>query len=890
VTGQRALADGAPVVYGRDKEAPNSSEFPLFPLGWKGNLRGPLRASMGQAEGAALRAMAEEANVRVFMSYNTEPQVHTALEPHAIVCHWHDGGLEVWLSTQCIDDMAADIAEAAGLTRDRVRVHAEHIGGGFGAKANFDAQMLACILLAKEAQRPVRMLNSRAEELSFAGARPAVQALVSLAATRAGEPAGMVVEAWNDGGACVGNSTGALYRLMYPFAQKRIAEWDVTSNAPIARAMRGPGGPAATFALESAMDGLAQNLGITPLALRQKWDPSPLRQRLYAQAAALPWYATPAPRGDGRFRTGVGLASGVWPYFFQPNTRISLTLEGGRLFARCATQDMGNGTRTVIAATIARRLGIDRGLVTVQIGDSSYPPGPMSGGSRTTASVGPVAIDATDQLAGELVDLAAHSFSLRNARPGKGGVDHDAGQLPWSQVFASAPRISVTGRRKRDPAGRFVPFVVADVATGKRLACGVQVVEVEVDTLLGRVRVTRSWTGIACGRIVSPQLARSQVCGGVVQGIGYALYEERRIDENSGRVVTANLEDYRIPGIADIPALDVHFDEEGFEDVIGEGIGMSELCTVPVSAAVGNAIFAATGWAPQHLPIRPDKVLRFPTDARDAVGAERRAGATDLSDRRHLGLHRGEVVDLRDVRGLRGIERTSGGLDIGAMVTIRELAQHPEVLARLPGLAQAAGGLATPQIRAVATVGGNLLQRTRCNHFRAGDLRCRKLGGSGCPARDGDHLWHSIFLTGHCIAPHPSTLAVALLAYNALVVLHNGRVLSIDALYGDGQAADREHSLSVDELLTGVWIPDPPSGEHAIWLRASSRARAEWPLVEVVVRQGTAGIRIAAGGVSPVPVRLRAVEEALAEGVHLSAAVERAADGHAALPQNAYKA
>ena len=608
VLATRAQGEGSAIIYGSDKEAPNSSEFPMFPSGWRGNLRGPLIASILMKQGAADRAVANPDNVVVNCTYHAGVQAHTTLEPHAIVCHWHDGGLEVWLSTQAVDMMADDIAEAAQLTRDRVRVHAEYVGGGFGAKGNIDAQVLACIALSRACQRPVRMANTRAEEIAYAGARPAVFSKVQLAATKQGKPAGLVVESYNDGGASIGNSTGLIYRLLYPYEEKRIAEWDVTTNGPIARAMRGPGGPAATFVLESSMDALAAALGKPPIALRREWDASPLRQRLYDQAEAVGWYQAPAA-GDARYKRGVGLASGVWPYFFQPNTQITVTLESGRITAQTASQDIGNGTRTVIAETLARTLGISRDLVTVSLGDSILPTGPMSAGSRTTASVGPVAMDAAEHIAAELVEVATAAFSLVGAKAVAGGIEHVGGRIEWSQVFAVAPRITRTGKRKRDPAGQLVPFAIADVIPGRRLACGVQLVEVEVDTLLGRVRVTRSWTGIAAGKMVSPILAKSQVCGGVIQGIGHALYEERRIDGVSGRIVTANLEDYRIPGIADTPEMQVYFDEEGFDDVIGGGIGISELCTVPVAAAVANAIRAATGWAPAHIPIQPHDVL-----------------------------------------------------------------------------------------------------------------------------------------------------------------------------------------------------------------------------------------------------------------------------------------
>jgi xanthine dehydrogenase YagR molybdenum-binding subunit len=133
--------------------------------------------------------------------------------------------------------------------------------------------------------------------------------------------------------------------------------------------------------------------------------------------------------------------------------------------------------------------------------------------------------------------------------------------------------------------------------------------QVEIDTLLGKARVLRVAAGIAAGRVAAPELARSQCYGGVIQGIGYALYEQRHDDPQSGIVLSAGLEDYRIPGIGDTPEIEVHFDEEGFEHVRGGGVGMGELSTLAVAASIGNAVHNATGWRPYDLPIRPDRLL-----------------------------------------------------------------------------------------------------------------------------------------------------------------------------------------------------------------------------------------------------------------------------------------
>jgi xanthine dehydrogenase YagR molybdenum-binding subunit len=307
----------------------------------------------------------------------------------------------------------------------------------------------------------------------------------------------------------------------------------------------------------------------------------------------------------------MGIAIGSWFYFAQANTevRVGCSPSGG-IVARCAVQDMGNGARSVIAATVAAVFQIPPSQIDVRVGDSSLPSGPMSAGSRTTASVVYPARVAAEQLRDELLEIAVRRGSLTAAKPGAGGIDHASGHLPWSELIAAAGEQSFSARRGRDPGGWFRGIALNGLGLGKALTGAVIAAEVEVDTRLGRVRVPRVWAGYAVGRIVCPELARSQAWGGVVQGVGYALYEERRNDAATGRILTRGLEDYRVPGIGDCPEIDVHFEESSDWTPAKDGsMGIAELSSVPVSPAIGNAVFHATGWRCRQLPIRPDRVL-----------------------------------------------------------------------------------------------------------------------------------------------------------------------------------------------------------------------------------------------------------------------------------------
>jgi xanthine dehydrogenase YagS FAD-binding subunit len=296
-------------------------------------------------------------------------------------------------------------------------------------------------------------------------------------------------------------------------------------------------------------------------------------------------------------------------------------------------------------------------------------------------------------------------------------------------------------------------------------------------------------------------------------------------------------------------------------------------------------------------------MIAFPKtrDEATAQAGEVRAGGTDLQERRHLGLAKGPLRDLRDLAGLDELRLDGGRLRIGARVTVAQLAASELVRAHYPGLALAAGSLATPQIRAVATVGGNLLQRVRCWYFRHPQLRCFKSGGDSCPARAGDHLFHVCFDQGPCIAPHPSTVGMALTAYEAEVEVAGPSArspIAIGALYGDGSDPRHEHTLGAQDLLTAVVLPPPVAGERGAYFRAIGRAFAEWPLVEVTALLWLDGgrivrARVAMGGVANTPLRLHAVEAALlghaADAATLAAAAAHATDGAKPLPMTAYK-
>jgi len=279
--------------------------------------------------------------------------------------------------------------------------------------------------------------------------------------------------------------------------------------------------------------------------------------------------------------------------------------------------------------------------------------------------------------------------------------------------------------------------------------------------------------------------------------------------------------------------------------------------------------------------------------------AEFRAAGTDLSERRRSGVSTGPLIDISAAPDTIGMQwDADGSLRIGAFTTIAAIAADARLAAAYPGIAASAQGLATPQIRHLATLGGNLAQRSRCWYFRNPHIACLKKGGSDCPARPGNHLYHVAFDLGPCVAPHPSTMASALLAYEAKVTTDRRNALSIGDLLGDGSDGTADNALQPAEMIKSIEIAVPVQGERALYKRAISRTHAEWPLVEIcaraMIKDGAFQfIRLAAGGIAPVPLRLAAAETALqgkpANIATISVAAERAVSGANPLPMTGYK-
>lgn len=623
IDADEAAIAGSPVVFPERKKNPaNASEGPIPPANWQGNVRIPiLNKAMSRKQGQARKAIVaarsgEQGMMLVNHEFNTPSQTHTAFEPHGCVAVWDgDDRLTVHASSQSVFVLANEIASQFKLKRENVQVLSEFTGGAFGAKAGMKLEHTATIALARKACAPVGLTFDRQEEMTIGGYRPATQVEFTLATDEKHAQRGMSCEARGSSGIAVQSQVAPWVKYTYK-GPKYCLDIDITTNAGPAKPMRGPSGPPAFWALESSVDQLAHQLQVDPITLRRQWEGSDVRDALYDWVESIPEWRERhrAGAGKGRIKSGIGFAIGNWFNAFHNATRVKIHTSPEGLVAECAVQDMGQGSRSVIGKAVADELGVSAHAIRLDIGRANYVEGPISSASRTTASIFPVSVEAARMLKDRLLGLVNEHLELANPHWKDGGVGHDGGYLPLSELLTLLPPTSVTSN-KRGGNGNFdllgrLPSGDVGLSMLFRMTGAVSLVAVDVDTRLGRVHPSKIWMGMSVGKIVNPALANSQIYGAVVQSLGFALTEERRYDPLTGSLLSIGLEDYRIPGMGEIPEIDIHYDESRFSKMRGGACGLSEISTLALAPALGNAVFNATGWRPTDLPLTPQRVIQ----------------------------------------------------------------------------------------------------------------------------------------------------------------------------------------------------------------------------------------------------------------------------------------
>ncbi len=564
-----------------------------------------------QQEGDVEAALKSAAHI-VEGTYSTQVQTHTSLETHGGICEWEGEKLTAWVSTQAVHGARDGIAGSLKIPQTNVRVITDYMGGGFGSKLGFDYQVVVCARLAKLANAPVKLMLNRKEEHLVTGNRPSAYAKVRAGVDAKGKLVAFDAETWGTGGA----GAGAAFRVPYPiyvFPSRRQRHRDAYTNAGPQRAFRAPGHPQASFITEVVLDELADKLRLDPLELRMRnvlsaTDPSqedPSRQwrKYFPMGAEKIGWSKRHPTGDpasGPIKRGMGCAGNTWGGAGSRATRANCQiLPDGSVLARIGTQDIGTGTRTLVAIVAAETMGLPLTGVKAEIGDTNYPFAPGSGGSVTVASVSATMRIACENARDELFAKVAPAL----------GVEPSALAAKDGRIqVKDAPSKGMTWREACKLLG--VQPISADGAFGPGLSStgtsGVQFADVEVDIETGVTRVKRIVCVQDCGTIMDKLTAESQVYGGIIMGLGFALYENRILDRNTARMVNPNMEWYLLPGMSDIPEIDITLVDQPDRGPVGLG----EPPVISTAAAVANAVANAIGVRVRKLPLSPDAILQ----------------------------------------------------------------------------------------------------------------------------------------------------------------------------------------------------------------------------------------------------------------------------------------
>jgi xanthine dehydrogenase YagR molybdenum-binding subunit len=548
---------------------------------------------------AGLKAAAHTVDV----SYSTQVQTHVSLETHGCVCEWDGDKLTSWVSTQAVHGTREQFAKALGIPQANVRVITEYMGGGFGSKFGPDAQGIICAKLAQQAGAAVKMMLDRKEEHLATGNRPSSGSKIKAGVSADGLVTAFDAETWGTGGA--GAGAGFPLPYIYVFPNRRRKHRDIYTNAGPQRAMRAPGHPQGCFHTEMLMDELADKLRMDPVAFRIKnlppEAPNAMWRSYFPIAAERFGWSRRHAAGDptpGPIKKGMGCAANRWGGGGQ-GTRAHCEINpDGSVVMRCGTQDLGVGTKTIVALITAETLGIPLSLVKAEIGDSNYPFSGGSGGSTTAPAVSP-AIRVTsgmalDALKAKVAPGLGVEPAVLVASNGRIHVKDDPSKgLAWKDACKQLGMepIAVDGQWERGLS-----------ASG---TSGVQFAEVEVDIETGVTKVTRITCVQDCGLIVDELTAESQCIGGIIGGVNYALFEDRILDRVTGHMVNPNMEWYHLAGTADIPKIDIKLMNQPERGVIGIG----EPPTISTAAAVANAVANAIGARIRSIPITPDKVI-----------------------------------------------------------------------------------------------------------------------------------------------------------------------------------------------------------------------------------------------------------------------------------------
>ncbi|WP_419805017.1 xanthine dehydrogenase family protein molybdopterin-binding subunit [Terriglobus sp.] len=577
-----------------------------------------------------INAAFAKAAVTLDNTYVTPIQYHNPMEPHATIAWWQGDKVTVYDATQYISGVKMSLARTLSVPIDYVHVMDPVVGGGFGSKGSMWSHVPLCAMASKLTNRPVKLVLEREQMFGLVGSRPSTINHIRLAATQDGTLLGMQHD--NVMNASVLEDfvehTEDVTRSLYQSETNSVTAKVVEANLGVSTFMRAPGESSGTAVLEIAMDEMAEKLKMDPVEFRLKnyaetdpsnehrpWSSKHLRE-CYAQGAQkFGWSSrntTPGGRSEGEWLIGHGMATATYPANRSAAQAVVRLLPGGKMFVGSGTQDLGTGTYTIMAQQAAAGLGLDPRNVEVQLGDSTLPKAPVSGGSQSAASVLPAIQDANTQLKLKLVDLAIND--ARSPMHGLQAADCDVkdGKLiSKSQPGKTDALTDLIARNNNQPVeaqGQAEPGESHDAMTTH--SWGAVFAEVAVHRYTGMTKTRRIVAVYDIGVLLNQKTGLNQLMGGLTWGIGFATEEHGVIDPVTGRVVNANLAEYHVPVNADVGVMDVSvvgIPDTKFAPTGARGIG--EIGVTGAAAAVANAIYNATGKRVREYPISPDKLL-----------------------------------------------------------------------------------------------------------------------------------------------------------------------------------------------------------------------------------------------------------------------------------------
>ncbi len=590
--------------------------------------RQPGKEPPGNKRGDAPGAMAQ-APVKLDQVYSTPIQNHNPMEPHATIAWWEGEKLNVYDATQYIVGVKASLAKIFDIPLDDVHSRCPYTGGGFGSKGSMWSHVPLAALSAKVVGKPVKIVLEREQMFGPVGARPTTVNHIRLGASPDGKLLSMqhdvvmhtsVMEDFTEHAASPTKS-------LYASENNAVTEKLVDMNLGVPTFMRAPGEAPGTAVLEIAMDELAEKLNMDPLQLRlanyadkdpshdRPWTSKNLKDAYKQASERFGWSKRnpkPGQMVEGNKLIGYGMATATYPANRSAAQAVVRILPNGRIFAGTASQDLGTGTYTVIAESAANALHLDPKLVDAHLGDSALPKAPVSGGSQSTASIGPALHDAAQQAMLKISELA-----INDAQSPLHGLKTSDLETRDGRLFSKAkPSVGETftallqrnGGKPIEAEGSAEPGEDKTAYTSQ--SWGAVFAEVAVDRDTHMVEVRRIVATYDIGSLVNDKTGNNQLVGGIVWGVSFALHEETHIDPNVGRTVNESLAEYHVPVNADIGIIDatvVGIPDTRFNPLGARGIG--EIGITGSAAAVANAIYNATGKRIREYPITPDKIM-----------------------------------------------------------------------------------------------------------------------------------------------------------------------------------------------------------------------------------------------------------------------------------------